>query len=233
MKKQLLFVSFLALASITHAAGGATLKGSIVFKGAVPTSAKIKMTADPMCMQGHPQGIQLEEYVVGKAGELKNVFVYIKEGLEGKTFPIDAKTVTLNQEGCQYKPHVMGVQAGQAIEIVNSDPTLHNVNGQFKNNPSFNFAQPVQGMKNVKKFDKAEVMLPLICNIHPWMKSYVGVVNHPFFSVTGDNGQFEITDLPAGSYVLEAWHEKLGTSQQKISVKAGEKKQVSFVFSKP
>jgi plastocyanin len=145
---------------------------------------------------------------------------------------VETKPATLTQEGCQYKPHVIGVQANQPLEVVNGDSTLHNVNIQPKSNPAANFAQPVQGMKTTKKFEKPEVMIPFICNVHPWMKSYVGVVPHPFFAVSGDSGQFEIKGLPAGTYVLEAWHEKMGTAQQKITVKTGEIKPVSFVFTK-
>jgi plastocyanin len=223
----------IALKQPSYAAdAGTTLQGSVILKGVIPAQTKIKMAADPMCQMGHPQGVPSEEYVVGKNGGLKNVFVYVKEGLEGKTFPVETKPATLTQEGCQYKPHVIGVQANQPLEVVNGDSTLHNVNIQPKSNPAANFAQPVQGMKTTKKFEKPEVMIPFICNVHPWMKSYVGVVPHPFFAVSGDSGQFEIKGLPAGTYVLEAWHEKMGTAQQKITVKTGEIKPVSFVFTK-
>jgi hypothetical protein len=133
---------------------------------------------------------------------------------------------------CTYTPHVSGVQAGQPIEVSNSDNTLHNVNVQPKKNPGFNFAQPIPGMKTVKKFANPEIMIPFICNVHPWMKSYVGVVGHPFFAVSGDTGQFEIKGLPAGSYVIEAWHEKLGTATQNVTVGAGETKTLNFSFKK-
>jgi hypothetical protein len=210
----------------------ATLRGSVVFKGIAPAPVKIKMASDPACQQSHPQGIMAEDYVVGKAGGLKNVFVYVKQGLGGKTFPAAAAPATITQKGCQYTPHVIGVQTNQPLEIVNDDATLHNVNAQTKINAGFNFAQPVQGMKTVKTFGKQEVMVPFICNVHPWMKAYIGVVDHPFFAVSDDAGKFEINGLPAGTYVLEAWHEKLGTSQQKVTVKDGESKSVSFVFTK-
>jgi hypothetical protein len=233
MKKNIFLVSLMAAGlGVLHADGGATLKGNVVFKGTVPAAAKIRTTADPMCQQQRPQGITPEEYVVGKNGELKNVFIYVKEGLEGKAFPPSSAPATLTQKGCQYKPHVIGVQVNQPLEVTNDDPTLHNVNAQAKNNPPYNFAQPIQGMKTVKKYEKPEIMMPFICNIHPWMKAYVGVVAHPFFATSNDAGQFEIKDLPEGTYVLEAWHEKLGTSQKKVTIKAGEIKQISFVFTK-
>jgi plastocyanin len=229
------FAATIGVTSSRMAIGGesvGTLKGGVTFKGVAPVPTKIKTTADPMCQQMHPQGIKSEDYVVGKNGGLKNVFIYVKQGLEGKTFPAETKPATITQKGCQYIPHVIGVQINQPLEVINDDATLHNVNAQPKDNRGFNFAQPVQGMKTTKTFDKPEIMVPFICNIHPWMKSYIGVVGNPFFAVSNDDGQFEIKDLPAGTYVLEAWHEKMGTSQQKITVKAGEVKQISFTFTK-
>lgn len=231
-----LFVMGLLLGPVvlrsTAADAGGALKGTVVLKGAIPAPSKIKMTADPACQMSHPQGVSSEDYVTGKGGGLKNVFVYVKQGLEGKTFPAEIKPAAIKQEGCKYVPHVIGVQVGQPLEIFNNDPTLHNVNAQAKNNASFNFAQPVQGMKNTKKFDKPEIMVPFICNVHPWMKSYIGVVAHPYFAVSDDDGKFDITGLPAGSYVLEAWHEKMGTAQQKVTVKPGAATSVSFTFTK-
>ena len=225
-------LGFTGSSIVLGADAGGTLKGSVMFKGVAPTAAKIKTSADPMCQQMHPQGIKTEEYVVGKNGGLQNVFVYVKQGLEGKTFPVETKPATITQKGCQYIPHVVGVQTGQPLEIGNDDATLHNVNAQPKNNAGFNFAQPVQGMKNAKKFEKPEIMVPFICNVHPWMKSYIGVVAHPFFAVSGDNGQFEIKGLPAGTYMLEAWHEKLGATTQTVTVGAAETKTANFSFKK-
>jgi len=161
-----------------------------------------------------------------------NLMAGMENSTKYKFWTFKGHVLGLFIRGCQYIPHVIGVQTGQPLEISNDDATLHNVNAQTKKNPSFNFAQPVQGMKNVKKFDKPETMIPFICHVHPWMKSYIGVVDNPFFAVSDDSGQFEIKGLPAGSYVLEAWHEQLGTSQQKIVIKAGETKTVSFIFAK-
>jgi plastocyanin len=218
--------------TVSADSGGAIVKGMVTFSGTAPAPTKIKLTADPKCHEGHGDTVYSEEYVVGKKGELKNVFIYVKQGLEGKTFPPSTESAKISQIKCTYTPHVVGVQAGQPLEVSNGDTTMHNVNAQPKNNPGFNFAQPIQGMKTTKKFAKKEVMIPFICNVHPWMKSYIGVVEHPFFSVSGDNGQFEIKDLPAGTYVLEAWHEKLGTATQNITVGAGETKTVNFLFKK-
>lgn len=220
------------LAKISAEDGNSTIKGAVSFSGVAPAPTKIKITADPKCHEGHGDTISSEEYVVGKKGELKNVFIYVKQGLEGKTFPASADPVKINQVKCTYTPHVSGVQAGQPIEVSNSDNTMHNVNVQPKKNQGFNFAQPIPGMKTVKKFANPEIMIPFICNVHPWMKSYLGVVGHPFFAVSGDTGQFEIKGLPAGSYVIEAWHEKLGTATQNVTVGAGETKTLNFSFKK-
>ena len=217
---------------VSAQAGGATIKGTVVFNGTAPAPAKIKLTADPKCHEDHGDTIYSEEYIVGKKGELKNVFIYVKQGLEGKTFPPSPEPAKVSQIKCRYTPHVVGVQADQPLEVSNGDSTMHNVNVQPKINKGFNFAQPFQGMKTIRKFSKPEIMIPFICNVHPWMKSYVGVVGHPFFAVSGDSGQFEIKDLPAGAYVLEAWHEKLGTATQNVTVGAGETKTLSFSFKK-
>lgn len=225
--KLLVVVVFFAASFPVYAES--TIKGSVKFSGTPPVMQKIQMTADPNC-KGHTTVPKSEEVVVGKEGGLKNVFVYVKQGLEGKTIPQKTEKAALDQKGCIYHPHVIGVQTNQPLEVSNSDTTLHNVNAKTKNNPAFNFAQPVQGMKTTKSFAKAEVMISLICNVHPWMKSYVGVVPHPFFGVSDETGSFEIKDLPAGTYTLEAWHEKYGVSTKTITVAKDETKSVAFQF---
>jgi len=235
MKTRSLFVPLtllmFGLGSAAPAFADSVVKGSIAFKGTAPAPKKIQTSADPICQQMHPAGIKSEEYVVSPTGGLANVFVYVKSGLEGKTFPAPATPASLTQKGCQYRPHVVGVQVKQPLEIVNEDATLHNLNAQAKSNLPFNIAQPIQGMKTTRTFDKPEVMVPLMCNVHPWMKAYIGVVDHPFFAVSDETGAFVIKGLPAGTYVLEAWHEALGTSDQTITVKEGEAKNVKFTFT--
>ncbi|MBI4000033.1 MAG: carboxypeptidase regulatory-like domain-containing protein [Candidatus Omnitrophica bacterium] len=126
--------------------------------------------------------------------------------------------ITLDQKGCQYHPHVLGVQVGQPFEMVNSDPTLHNIHSLAEKSAQFNLGMPIENMRLKKKFENPEIMVKLKCDVHPWMSAYIGVLSHPFFSVSGSDGAFEIKDLPAGEYTIEAWHEKYGTQTQKITV---------------
>lgn len=208
----------------------ATVTGKIVLDGAAPANAPIKMSADPVCMR-EVKGPQAQEfYVVGDGGALQNAFVYVKEGLGSRTFETPTETVTLDQQGCRYRPHVFGIQVGQPLDVVNSDPTLHNIHAMPKNNDEFNSGQPVKGMKNTFKFKAKEVMVPFKCDVHPWMNAYVGVLDHPYYAVSGNDGKFELKTLPPGDYVIEAWHEKLGTQTQKVTVGAKETKDITFTF---
>lgn len=210
--------------------GGTSITGTVKFSGTVPEAKKIKMSADPVCLQQHTEAFFSEKFVVGDDGSLKNVFVYVKEGVTGDYAP-PSEPVILNQLGCWYHPRVFGIQVNQNLEILNSDATLHNVNAKPKSNRSFNIAQPIKGMKTKKKFTKPEIGVPLKCNVHPWMNAYVNVVAHPFFSVTGEDGTFSISGLPDGDYTIEAWHEKLGVQTQQVSILSGKANPLSFSFS--
>ena len=210
-------------------AAGATVTGKVSFEGAAPAREKIKMAADPVCLTQHKDPVLSEDLVVNN-GALQNVVVYVKDGLSGKTFPAPTTPVVIDQAGCQYHPHVFGIQVGQPLEIRNSDATLHNVNAQPKLNKRFNIAQPTKGMKSIKTFDKVEAPVPFKCNVHPWMSAYAIVLDHPCFKVTGEDGSFTLRGLPAGTYTLEAWHEKLGTQTAQVTVADGETKSVTFTF---
>lgn len=198
-----------------------TVTGKVTFTGTPPQMEKISMNADPVCASIHPEPVLNPEVIVNPNGTLKNVFVYVKEGLEGQSFPAPTTPAMIDQKGCQYAPHVFGMQVGQPLEIMNSDSTLHNVHSQAVKSKQFNLGMPIQGMKLQKKLEAAEVMVKFKCDVHPWMSAYIGVLTHPFYGVSGDDGSFEIKDLPAGQYVLEAWHEKYGTQTQQVTVGEG------------
>lgn len=190
---------------------------------------EIAMDADPVCTSLHDGAVHTEK-VVESDGNLANVFVYVKEGLTGSySAPGDSKL--LDQKGCLYTPHVSGVQVGQTLVIRNSDETLHNVHAMPKANAEFNNGQPFQGMELEHSFDNVEVMVPLKCDVHPWMSSYIGVMDHPFYAVSGTDGSFSIDGLPVGDYVLEAWHEELGTKTMSVSVTDGGTADASVDFA--
>ena len=236
MQNKKLFTVFLAAVFIlicakSEFADAATLAGKAAFQGTAPAAEKIKADADPKCKLIHPDGITSDDVVVNANGTLKNVFVYVKEGLSGKTYPAPKEAVVFDQHGCQYSPKVFGIQVNQPLEIVNSDDTLHNVHSLAANNQQFNLGMPIKGMKLKKTFTKPEVMVKIKCEVHPWMHAYAGVLDHPFFAVTDDQGNFEIKNLPPGSYVVEAWHEKYGAETQNVSIASDDQKQdVAFQF---
>ena len=211
-------------------ATAANITGKVSFTGTAPKPVRIVMDAEPDCKGLHTAPVRSEEVVVNTNGTLANVFVYVKAGLEGKTFEPPTGSATLDQKGCIYKPHVFGVRAGQAISISNSDPTTHNIHPMPKVNREWNQSQPPKGANLDKTFPRPEVMVPVKCNVHPWMRSYVGVVDHPFFAVTGDQGTFELKGLPPGEYTVEAWHEKYGTAEQKVSLAPSATQTVEFAF---
>ncbi|MCH8128237.1 carboxypeptidase regulatory-like domain-containing protein [candidate division KSB1 bacterium] len=210
-------------------AGTATVSGTINFTGEAPRMRPIKHDAE--CAAFHEERVYPQNVVVNDNNTLKYVFVYVKEGISGSYDPPTEQAV-IDQKGCSYHPHVFGVQTGQTIKILNSDPLLHNIHALPKINRSFNFGMPKQGDVRERSFKKAEVMVKIKCDVHPWMSAYCGVVDHPYFSVSGDDGTFTIKNLPAGEYVIEAWQEEYGTSTQSITVGDGESKTVNFAFGK-
>jgi plastocyanin len=211
-------------------AQAAALNGKVVFEGAAPAADKIKTDADPSCKMAHPDGLTSDAVIVNSNGTLKNVFVYVKEGLPaGQKYDVPKDAVKFDQHGCQYSPKVFGIQVGQPLEIVNSDDTLHNVHSLAKNSKQFNLGMPVKNMKLKKTFEKPEVMVKIKCEVHPWMGAWAGVLDHPFFAVTGDDGSFSIKNLPPGTYVVEAWHEKYGTQTANVTVTDADQ-DTSFTF---
>jgi len=225
---------FLVLAlgvfSLAQISFAGALAGKAVFKGTAPKAVAIKMNADPVCAKANTgKTINKEDVVLGAGGSLENVVVYVKEGLKGAAPAAAATPVTLDQVGCMYRPHIAVLRTNQPLKIVNSDPTMHNVHSFPKANPGFNVGMATKGQTVEKKFAKPEQMIRVKCDVHGWMSSYIGVFDHPYFAVTDASGAFSIKDLPAGEYTVEAWHEKLGTKSQKVTVTdAGGSLEVTF-----
>ena len=212
------------------AMGTAVVKGMVQFEGEAPKRSKIRMDADPFCQKAHMQGATSEQVIVNANGTLQHVFVYIKDGMDGKTYAAPAEPVVLDQHGCIYEPHIQGMMAGQTLKILNSDDTLHNIHALPKNNPQFNIAMPKYLKEKEQTFPNVEVMVPIKCDVHSWMATYIGVLDHPFFSVTGEDGSFDLSKLPAGTYTVEAWHEKYGTQTQQVTVADGQTQEIAFTF---
>jgi plastocyanin len=169
-----------------------------------------------------------DEVVKVENGKLENAFVWVKQGLETWQYPPPAGEVVLDQKNCMYTPPVVGVRVGQPLTFVNSDPVTHNVHTLPEENDGANFAMDRPGQKVQKSFDSPEVMIRTKCDIHPWMKAWIGVVDHPAFAVTGRDGAFELKGLPAGDYEVEVWHETLGRKSQPVTLAEGAAAEVKF-----
>ena len=218
------------MTTVDPATAGA-ISGRIMLDGDAPPADAIQMAADPNCARMHDSPVMTEFVITDMEGGLQNAFVYIKGGLEGMSFPTPTEPVTLNQEGCVYVPHVLGIQVGQELNILNSDATLHNIHATPSVNREFNIGQPVANMSTTRTFDSVEVMVPFKCDVHRWMNSYAGVLDHPYFAVSGTDGSFSIGNVPPGDYTVGVWHERLG--EQEIAVTVGEMAtaDASFTYS--
>lgn len=212
--------------------GSASIKGTVKLTGQAPQNPTIDMGEEPQCREHYSSPPRDPVVVVSGDGGLANVFVYVKAGLpQGARYTAPTSAVVLDQEGCLYHPRVFGVVTGQKIEIQNSDPLLHNIKSRPTANRPFNISQPTSGMKTERTFSSSEVMVPFECNVHGWMKAYAGVLPHPFFATTGDDGSFTIGNLPAGTYTVEIWHEKFGTKTAEVVVAESETKTADFNYS--
>jgi hypothetical protein len=208
--------------------GSASIKGKISFEGTPPAAEKVKVSADPKCLALHPNGLERQPVLV-KDGGLADVLVYVKSGASG-TFTPPTTPVLLDQQGCTYHPHIIAVQAGQPLTIRNSDDTMHNIHPRPTINAEFNVGQPRKDMETHKTLDKPEPWIPVGCDVHPWMRSYIAVLANPYFAVSKEDGTFEIKGLPAGEYEIEAYHEKYKGQTQKVSVKDGEAATLNVTF---
>ena len=215
--------------SATTSAGAAVIKGAVKFTGIVPAPEPIRMSADPSCAKQHSRPVLNREVVVDSKGGLEDAIVFIAEGLGDRKFDPPTQPAVISQKGCLYEPHVVAVRENQPIEVVNDDPTSHNIHPIPVNNREWNKAEP-PGAKVEEAFAREEIAIPVKCNIHPWMRGYIAVLKNPYFAVTKQDGSFDLPNLPPGTYTIKAWHEKLGTATQTITIGANQTKEISFVF---
>jgi plastocyanin len=223
-------VAVVVFPGVSNAASSIT--GTITFEGKAPALRPLAMDADPACAKKHSGPVANEMLALGSGNTMGNIMVWVSKGLPtGKTWPAPSTPVTLDQKGCVYQPHVMGIMVGQAYKILNSDGVLHNIHTLPKVNPSFNKGMPPTLKETTTKFDKPEAVFHIKCDVHPWMSAYVAVFTHPFFSVTSTDGKFTISGLEPGTYEVTAWHEKLGTRTASVTVGANDKKTQDFKFA--
>jgi hypothetical protein len=209
----------------------ATVTGKIVIDGTVAPADVIRLDADPKCVELAAGEQRRTEYVVmGEGNTLQNVFVYVKDGLPSRIYPVPSESVVLDQQKCRYVPRVLGIQVGQQLTIRNSDPLLHNVRSEGAINEPFDIGTPVQGMEVKRTFVTREVMVPFKCNVHSWMNAYVGVLEHPYFAVSDASGEFALPKLPPGTYTIEVWHERFGTQTQQVTVADNDSKDLTFTY---
>jgi len=235
MKRSVVRVVILGgvLGFVGQLAVAGTINGTVTYVGKVPNLRPVSVEAEPVCARKHAT-IPNEALVLGNGNTMANILVAVVKGLPaGKTWPAPKEPVVMDQVGCQYVPHVMGIMVGQPFKVLNSDGILHNVHALPKVNRAFNMAMPPSRKEATETFAKEEGVFTIKCDVHPWMHSYLAVFSHPFFAVTGKDGKFSIKDLPAGTYEIQAWHEKLGTQKATISVGASDTKTSDFKFSPP
>ena len=217
------------LSSVTTSAGAAVIKGVVKFAGVAPAPQPIRMSADPSCARQHSRPVLRREVVVDSQGGLQYAIVFIANGLGDRTFDPPAQPAVIFQKGCLYEPHLLAVRENQPFEVVNDDPTSHNIHPTPANNREWNKAEP-PGARVEEVFPREEIAIPVKCNIHPWMRGYIAVLKNPYFAVTKQDGSFDLPNLPPGTYTIKAWHEKLGTATQTVTIGANQKKEISFVF---
>jgi len=203
--------------------GSGVIQGTVKFVGAVPAPEPWGGAANADCRSLHPETIQL---VRVQDGKLQDAFVYVKDGLPEGTYDTPEKVVTVDQKACEFEPRVLGVMADQPIEFGNSDAFMHNVKS-----PEFNQGLATRGIKMKLKLANEGVMVPIRCDVHPWMRAFAGVMSHPYFDVTKADGAFRLAGLVDGEYTVVAWHEKLGTREQKVKVAGGAPASVDFELS--
>ncbi len=209
-----------------------TVTGKISFTGKAPAAwhKKIDMDEDPQCAKLHQSVVYDNAVELGRRGAVASAFVYIKSGLDGKKFEPPSEPVVIDQHGCWFVPRVIGMQTGQELKATNSDPVTHNIHPRAKVNREWNQNQPEGAEPAIRRFALPEVMIRVKCNIHAWMKAWIGVVDNPYFAVTGADGSFTFKNVPPGVYTIEAWQEELGTQDQQVTIAESGKASADFTF---
>jgi plastocyanin len=213
------------------AATAGSVTGIIKFEGVPRKMRVINMAAVPNCKKGHPSPAMTEDVVLGDNGTLQNVVVYMKGDFSQYSFDAAKSPITMDQNGCVYNPHVLALMTGQHLQMTNSDQTTHNVNAAPRMNHRWNESQSSGASPIDEVFAHAEFGIPVKCNVHPWMKSYIAVFSNPYFQVTGKDGSFKINNVPPGTYKLNAWHELYGTKEQTITIRATEEQTATITFT--
>lgn len=221
----------LAVTLAAAPASAGSIKGKVVFGDQAPKLRPISMDADPVCASKHDSPVYPDVLVLGDGNTMANVFVQVTNPPQ-KDYPAPSKAVIIDQHGCQYIPHVVGVMVGQPLMFKNSDGILHNVHGMPEVNREFNIGMPPTLKEKDHVFTKPEAVFPVKCDVHPWMRAFAAVMTHPFFAVTGKDGTYTIDGLPPGTYEVTAWHEKLGTKTASVTVGDGAAK-ADFEFKVP
>lgn len=217
------------VAHVDPATAGAIM-GRVLFTGAPPAMPEIDMSSNPNCEREHKKPQKAETVIVNSNHTLRNVFVWIADGLPRERWTPPAQSATLDQKGCVYEPHVLGMMTGQQLEILNDDPVNHDIHAECQINQPWNESQPPRAEHRFKHFDSPEVLIPVTCNVHPWMRSYIGVSPHPFFAVTGDDGTFTLKGVPPGTYTVQAVHEKYGKKEAKLTLTPGGSATIDFTY---
>jgi hypothetical protein len=210
-----------------------TIQGTVRYEGKIPKLKRQDMRSDPGCLAKYTAPPPSEMLVLGEGNTVGNVFARVKSGLPEGDRPVPEGSVVLDQIGCRFEPRVSGIVLGQTFKILNSDSLMHNVHSLSTVNMPFNFAMPASLKEIEVEFTSEEWMIPVKCDLHPWMKGYVAVLDHPYYDTTKPDGKFEIPDLPAGTYEIEVWHEALGTQTAEVTLGADETKTVDFVLTPP
>jgi hypothetical protein len=217
-------------AAVDPSTAGA-ITGTVTLGGAPPAAKPIDMSASPACVQANPSPVVPPIVVTGDKGALANVVVYVKDAPASYRFDTPAETEILQQKNCMYEPHIIALMTGQPFEVQNNDPTMHNVHPLPKRNRQWSTSQPAGSAALKEAFTRPEFAMPVLCNVHPWMRALVFVFDHPYYAVTTKAGNFALKNLPPGTYTVEAWHESLGTQDQTVTVAPHESKSIAFAFN--